>query len=407
MQVRVYLLSLPLCSSCGASFLHRRHAELRFRLYLPILPCLSLFGVGLRYHTQTDFKALFAVPIAGETVQFPAITLCPMSPGGVPGLQSEYWAYRTFPSTDVPPSQPVVLTKSYLYRGAVVSCLQHNWDMTNFDVATSTQSAMVIRFSMNLSAMTDPYMMTGAIGILHSQGVEPVFEDAPMFYSPLGQTTQVSILNYYVRNTKREPVNQYFVAVPAIISNHITGSTSNVSQVILAYNQFGYYIESEYNVYRSWNWIGEVGGAAALLFFLQHGILWAAIGCARRTCFRVQRKARKAEEAQEEEKTTTNPDGNGEDEHVDPATNTAADSTSAAPHTGEHQRTHSKPRRARRNRHPQQQSDIGPMGEVEMAEVPSQTSTTSPSSRKPRSPKTESGDRVVIDMADTLGESSH
>ena len=335
--------------------------------------------VGLRYHTQTAYKSLFALPTGHEEVAFPAVTLCPLSPGGVPALQQNYWKFRTFPSSDVDPAQPQVLTKAYLYRGAVVNCLQYNWDLTTYDSAASTQSAMVIRFGMDLTGTTDPFMMTGAIGVLHPQTQEPVFEDAPMFYAPLGQTTQVSVLNYYVRNTKREPTNNYFVAVPSTVSNHqVTGAQTNISQVILAYNQFGYYVESEYHVYRVWDWIGEVGGAAALLYFLQHGILWMTIGCARRTCYRQQRKARKAEESEHDAKRAP------QLEVEEYSSNAAAAPTTA---TSQH---------ARRKR-PRKAGASDPNKEVEMDD------TATPS----RAPKPATGDRVIIDMADTLGDSSH
>lgn len=321
------------------------------------------------------------MPTGHEDIAFPAVTLCPMSPAGVPALQQNYWKFRTFPGTDVQPANPTVLTKAYLYRGAVINCLQYNWDLTTFDSASSVQSAMVIRFGMDLTGSTDPFMMTGAVGILHVQGKEPEFQDPPMFYAPLGQTTQVSILNYYVRNTKREPVNNYYVAVPAAVSNHqLSGAPSNISQVILAYNQFGYYIESEYNVYRAWDWIGEVGGAAALLYFLQHGILWMTIGCARRTCYRQQRKNRKAEEA--EELSKKNPVDTGLEEAADTDTTPAASTTAAQPRR----------RKPRRNR-----NNGGNNNEIEMDDH-----TSRPVARSP-----DSGDRVVIDMQDTLGDSSH
>jgi hypothetical protein len=250
--------------------------------------------------------------------------------------------------------------------------LQYNWNPAAVEKAMSQKDALVIRFGQNLEGFTDPYMMTGAIGIVHLQGDEPSFTDPPMFYAPLGQTTQVSLLNYYVRNTKREITNQYFVAVPAIISDNTAGNptTTNISQVILAYNQYGYYLQSQFQVYTVWMWIGEVGGAAALMYLLQHAIVWAAVGCARRTCFRKQRAARKAAEAAAEAEAAESVEMSSE-----PAYPVASVQDTSAP-------SDSPSRGARKNRGASENSDG--------------------STRRPRKPK--NNDRVVIDM-DSMEES--
>jgi hypothetical protein len=356
---------------------------------------------------------LFVSPERDETIQFPAVTICPLSPSGLPILQNEFWMIRTFPDTDVAPAQPLVQTKYYEYRGASVPCLQYNFDSSNYNTATSSRSAMVIRFNQDLTGVTDPFLMTGAVGILHDQAADPEFQDPPMFYAPLGQTTQVSILNYYVRNTKREPTNQYFVAIPAIVSNHVSGSSQNTSQVILAYNQWGYYLQSQYHVYTAWDWIGEVGGAAALLFFLQHGILWVSIGCARRTCFRKQRKVRKDAELAAEIQKAENEENDAASSAAvqaalaeDAATNAAI----AAAHASDASSTTSRRNRRRRNQtqgEEEEERDDGGDGKnnVEMTTASSSASHSSkPRNNKPK--PSSSSDRLVIDMH-ALDESSH
>jgi len=343
-----------------------------------------MFYAGLRYHTEKDYKSLFAGQTGDEEVTFPAITICPLT-SAAPALQQNYYMARTFPSTDVPPTEPTVISKSLLYRGDVVNCLQYNSDMANFNSASSPQSGLVIRFGQNVTN-ANPFTMTGAVGILHDQNQEPVFQDPPMFYAPLGQTTQVSVLNYYVRNTKRELTDHFYVAVPALTSTHVSGANADIAQVIIAYNQFGYYIQSQYHVYTTWMWIGEVGGAAALIYFLQHGLLWVMIGCARRTCFRKERRIRKdaelASEIQKEEQ-----DSNEAAVQAALAEDAAANNTTT------------KPRRKRR-----QQPVNGT--EAEMEEYATSSAPTKPKSPKNnRSKRQESPDRVVIDM-DSLAEDS-
>lgn len=317
---------------------------------------------------------------------FPAITVCPLT-SDAPALQSVYWMARTFPSADVPPSNPMVQMKTLLYRGAVVTCLQYNWDLTSFNSASSPQSGLVIRFGQNVTGV-NPFTMTGAVGILHDQNQEPVFEDPPMFYAPLGQTTQVSVLNYYVRNTKRVLTDHFYVAVPALTSIHVSGSNTDTAQVIIAYNQFGYYIQSQYHVYTTWMWIGEVGGAAALIYFLQHGLLWVTIGCARRTCFRKERRIRKdAEMASDIQK---------QEQDANEAAVQAAIAEDAAANTT------TNPKRKRRKQ------NANGTAEAEMDEYA--TAASSSASTKPRSPKNRnknasSGDRVIIDM-DSLADDS-
>lgn len=290
------------------------------------------------------------------------------------------------------PRTPGATTTSLLYRGEVITCLQYNVDTSNFDSATSVQSALVIRFSQNLTGI-DPYTMTGAVGILHGQGEVPVFEDSPMFYAPLGQTTQVSVLNYYSRNTKRELTGQFYVAVPALVSSHVNSATPDVGQVIIAYNQFGYFIRSQYHVYTTWMWIGEVGGAAALIYFLQHGLVWMSVGCARRTCLKKERKIRKdaelAEELQKQENDTASADAAAQAAIYADATNQTT------------QQQASKRRRPKRTASPTNEEE---MDEVVIA-APS-SPTRKPKAKKTRTQSPQNPDeRLVIDM-DSLAESS-
>ena len=313
---------------------------------------------------------MFYLPVGHEPIPFPAVTICPLTPAGLPVLNENYYKYRVFPNTDTDPAVTTPNPKPIVYRGATVTCLQYNNDLTQQEVASSESNALVIRFGQDLSSSSDPFMMTGAVGIVHVPGEDPSFTDPPMFYAPLGQTTQVSILNYYVRNTKRDLTDNYFVAVPALISDNNVGQT-NISQIIIAYNQFGYYVQSQFQVYTGWMWVGEVGGAAALLYLLQHAILWMAIGCARRTCFRKQRAARKAAESQEQSDAVEM-----DTQTSEPAYPVAAIPAAASP-------SDSPKRRAKKTRSPTDDDDG--------------------LSRKPRKPK--NNDRVIIDM-DSMDESS-
>lgn len=184
----------------------------------------------------------------------------------------------------------------------MVNCIQFNNDADMFEEARGTHYGLIIRFSQDISAVTNtwsqvgPYPLTGAIGILHVRQTTPVINDTFTFYAPLGQTAEVSVWNYYRRTFKGPDVEQFYKAVPSLVSNH---AYDNTSQIVLAYNQYGAYVLQPFYVYRAWNWIGEVGGAAALLFFLQHGLLWASIGCARRTCYRDAHRERKRREVED------------------------------------------------------------------------------------------------------------
>lgn len=273
----------------------------------PCAPRPAFFAVtllGLRYHTQWDYKTLYyAKDIDNHSyIAFPAVTICPLA-ANVPGLTDPrlFWGqfsdYSTFND-----SITEVYTTTLQYRGATVNCIQFNNQPDILEEARGPQYGLVIRFSqavdtvINTWNQNSPYPLTGAIGILHVRQTTPVLSDAAVFYAPLGQTVEVSVWNYYRRNFAGFDESQFFQAIPSLVSNH---GYANTSQIVLAYNQYGFYIQQPYHVYRAWDWIGEVGGAAALLFFLQHGIVWATIGCARRTCYREAHRARKRDELED------------------------------------------------------------------------------------------------------------
>lgn len=322
----------------------------------------------------------------------------------MPALTNGHLLWGQFPN-DFSESITAKTTMFLRYRDSVVFCLQFNNDPTMFEEARGPHYGMVIRFTQDIESFTDTfemdglYMMPGAIGILHPRGTTPTLDDSAIFYAPLGETTQVSVWNYITLNFAGNYVSQSYTAVPAAVSNH---KFPNTSQIVLAYNQYGRYYQKPYHVYTTWSWIGEVGGAAALLYFLQHGILWASIGCARRTCFRKQRAARKDAESDEEKASTSAADAKiaaqAAEEEADSAAVSAASASAAAAST-------TRPKR-RKNRTPanndannDRYNDANNVDEVEMAEHP-----VSP--KKTRKHQTvDSQGRVVIDM-DSLAEDS-
>lgn len=290
--------------------------------------------------------------------------------------------YSTFNASD-----ETVGTIQLRYRGATVTCLQFNNQVEAIKAFGPTYG-IVIRFSQDTSSISNtfnqvqPYPLTGAIGILHVPQTTPSLDDAALFYAPLGQTVEVSVWNYHRRNFAGYDVSTFFQAIPSLVSNHAYNDTA---QVILAYNQFGYYIQQPFHVYRAWDWIGEVGGAAALLYLLQHGIVWAAIGCARRTCYREAHRARKREEAEDARLRVLAREQAAADAIAASEALAAAEAASASP---------KQQRKPRKPRNQQKQSDT----DIEMGETQPQFAT-----RVTR--KVQPDGRVVIDM-DSLAEDS-
>lgn len=268
---------------------------------------LSLqYHLGLRYHTEWGYRTTFNDKIVSKDtyIDFPAVTICPLT-SDLPALTNPRLLWGNF-TNGFSESVTEKYTTTLVYRGRTLTCTQLNNQPGVFEEARGPHYALIIRASQDPDAsaastswnQSSPYPLTGILGVVHVHGQEPELDNGAIFYAPLGESVQVSVSKYIQLNYGGRELRSYFQAIPSPVSNF---GFPNTSQMILSYNQYGIYYVKPYHVYRAWDWIGEVGGAAALLYFLQHAILWASIGCARRTCYREAHRERKRAELEERE----------------------------------------------------------------------------------------------------------
>jgi len=136
--------------------------------------------------------------------------------------------------------------------------------------SNSIQDLLELRLFINASLIPagEPQ---GLFVMLHPQGEDPQIELSTSFVAGLGDLTQVWI--------EKEQVTQIngtsfvmFQATAGNVPKQGSGFENNVLEILIAYTQQGYTQTNEFYAYSKDNWIGEVGGFAALMLFL-HGTL--------------------------------------------------------------------------------------------------------------------------------------
>jgi len=213
---------------------------------------------------QSNFKVL-------KPVNFPAVTACPLEPYNVvPTDCIKETALSPYPTGFC---LDYVYQRAHVFEGFNYTC--HTFNDPNPSQgqpmqSNSIQDLLELRLFINASLIPagEPQ---GLFVMLHPQGEDPQIELSTSFVAGLGDLTQVWI--------EKEQVTQIngtsfvmFQATAGNVPKQGSGFENNVLEILIAYTQQGYTQTNEFYAYSKDNWIGEVGGFAALMLFL-HGTL--------------------------------------------------------------------------------------------------------------------------------------
>jgi len=153
-----------------------------------------------------------------------------------------------------------VIHFSMVIEGTTLACLQYNNVPASPFLATSSSSELGTRTLVDFSRVPlgEPL---GVYVIVHQQGVAPPFTWNNVFIGDPGDVTLALLQNTTLVYANGSSVVNFGVSISkAATAANDTASTN--SQVPI-------YIQHE--------WIGEVGGLAALLYFLHQTIMWIVL----------------------------------------------------------------------------------------------------------------------------------
>jgi len=255
----------------------RRYEEVAFlaKLYTIIswtVGCI-LFLTCLIYAGERGYYAYHHLPAeqtnfqSSNQVNYPAITICPLEPF-TPIISFEC-VHETRGIVDFNCSS-FVHTDAVQFEGRNMSCFTFNdpsSSSSNIVYANSTNEELAISVIINA---TNAVEVIGGLVILHEQGVAPALSTGNSFLADVGELKEV-YLSKYIEELIDDSTVIYWTGTASSASLKEAGSISSiVISIDFIFDTLGVYNVEEYYTYEVDNWIGEVGGLAALLLFL-HG----------------------------------------------------------------------------------------------------------------------------------------
>jgi len=163
-----------------------------------------------------------------------------------------------------------VHTDTVQFEGRNMSCFTFNdpsSSSSNIVYANSTNEELAISVIINA---TNAVEVIGGLVILHEQGVAPALSTGNSFLADVGELKEV-YLSKYIEELIDDSTVIYWTGTASSASLKEAGSISSiVISIDFIFDTLGVYNVEEYYTYEVDNWIGEVGGLAALLLFL-HG----------------------------------------------------------------------------------------------------------------------------------------
>lgn len=257
-----------------------RHLAMVFSLFMTVVLFLATaIYAGVR---ATD---AYNAPTASEltsmrvpAMALPVLTVCPMFAESALTPTECVFEQGT---TVVANCLAQVARANVSVEGVMLSCLQYNSLRGSPFVATSSASELGTRTLVDFTRVPVGEPL-GVYAMVHAQEVSPPFTWSNVFIGDPGDVTLVLL-----QNTTTVYVNgSSAVSFGVAISKAATAANDTASQhtvdIDLIYPQMVAFFEKEVPIYVQHVWIAEVGGLAALLFFLHQTIMWfilVALSC--------------------------------------------------------------------------------------------------------------------------------
>jgi len=238
--------------------------------FILFLTCVIYAGVRGNYAynhlpaTQTDF-------ITQSSVNFPAVTVCPLEKytplTPIECLHESNGVEDANCSAYIHPD-------TYTFEGNLLNCFTFNDPSDSSKVincGASTDELAVV----NIINGTGAHEEVGAFVMIHDQGTTDTLNDYNGFVVDAGKLTEFWLQKYTITHIDGSTQNKWYAKMTSATLRYPSQNPNNTLSALVidmdfSFTSVGVYQSMEYYVYTRNNWIGEVGGLAALLLFL-HG----------------------------------------------------------------------------------------------------------------------------------------
>jgi len=235
-----------------------------------ILLLAVLIYAGIRgnatYNMQPSYQVSFQ---PRSVVKFPAVTVC--------GMEPWVWDFGVIQCAKITLGQFTgdctqnTYTQFFQIEGNQYKCITFNDPLNS---GGSVMLAANVADSLNLILfMNSSGVQVGeGIGVavmLHDQSSAPNFEQESTFISTIGQISEVIIDLNEIHTLDGSIYNNWTSSsYNAFLREDSNLDYQNLVSMTIFYANQGVYINQQYLVYTTNNWLGEVGGIACLLWFL-------------------------------------------------------------------------------------------------------------------------------------------
>jgi len=219
-------------------------------------------GYHAYHHTLKTLQSTF---VEQSSVLYPAFAICPLE--NVPIVAVE--CLKETNQVEGASCLNLVTTIVVTWEGLTLSCLDFNnpGSVSQIESSSSIADELVMGVYENSSFVKDDI---GALLIIHAQGETPEVEHDSSFLIDVGKVTEIWLtkeIYTYVDGSTEVEWTAVSSSATAKLAPSLLSSTLDIDAVLIYQ---GYFDVREYYVYTRNNWIGEVGGFAALMLFL-HG----------------------------------------------------------------------------------------------------------------------------------------
>jgi len=225
---------------------------------------------GARGHFAYVHKPSFDQTFQPQgTVNFPAITLCPLWNVPIQPIQ----CIKETSLVKVADCLSTVHSRQITLEGITLTCITFN-EASPILYSNSLSDELAIRVFIN-SSLIPPDEGKGALVMLHAPGVDPALEVDSSFVAAAGELTEVWIRKVTITSTTGATEDDYLSTASA--ADYVPTGPQDFNDVLdidFAYTEQGVYFQQQYYAYTPNNWIGEVGGFACLMLFLHKAVCY-------------------------------------------------------------------------------------------------------------------------------------
>jgi len=252
-----------------------RQAAMCFSLFMTLVFFLAVAGfAGVRANDAANSPAamvMTSTPVS--SMALPALTVCPMFPQSV--INATECVFEQG-ATVVSNCLSQVIHFSMVIEGTTLACLQYNNVPASPFLATSSSSELGTRTLVDFSRVPlgEPL---GVYVIVHQQGVAPPFTWNNVFIGDPGDVTLALLQNTTLVYANGSSVVNFGVSISKAATAANDTASLNTVDIDVIYPQMIAFTNSQVPIYIQHEWIGEVGGLAALLYFLHQTIMWIVL----------------------------------------------------------------------------------------------------------------------------------